>query len=49
MIYLLVRFISCVLIVALAMIIYKNRGNNKPIVIILFILSLILFILNFIL
>lgn len=49
MISLLLRFISCVLIVVLAAMIYKNRGNNKPIVLVLFAVSVVLFIVNFIL
>ena len=48
MITLIIRLINCILIVALAVLLYKNRGNNSPIVIILFVLSVVLFIVNYI-
>ncbi|MBQ2831175.1 hypothetical protein [Methanobrevibacter sp.] len=49
MISLILRLINITLIVVLALLIYKNRGKNSMIVIILFILSVIIFILNYIL
>ena len=49
MISLILRLINIILIVALAMIIYKNRGKNNIIVIILFVFSVIVFIVNYIL
>lgn len=48
MISLLIRLVNCILIVGLAMILYKNRGDNRPIVIVLFVLSVILFVVNYI-
>ncbi|WP_298522496.1 hypothetical protein [uncultured Methanobrevibacter sp.] len=49
MISLLIRLINCILIVVLGMLIYINRGKNSRAVIILFIISLLVFIANYIL